>query len=55
MESNKQTAESGLVRIGEPETPLAELLEWQTMAVGAYSKNTGSGAEGGWGGLSGVL
>jgi hypothetical protein len=42
MESNKQSAESGLVRIGQPapETPLAKLLEWQSMAAGAYSKNT---------------
>jgi hypothetical protein len=33
---------SGLVQIGQPEaeTPLAKLLEWQTMAAGAYSKNT---------------
>jgi integrase len=42
MKSIDQTAESGLERIGqpEPETPLAKLLEWQTMAAGAYSKNT---------------
>jgi len=42
MESINQTAETGLAQIGqpEPETPLAKLLEWQTMAAGAYSKNT---------------
>jgi site-specific recombinase XerD len=42
MESDNQTAESGLARIEQPEaeTPLAKLLESQSMAAGAYSKNT---------------
>src|SRR5258708_31991425 len=42
MKSTEQTAESSLARIGQPEAdaPLARLLEWQTMAAGAYSKNT---------------
>jgi site-specific recombinase XerD len=42
MKSIEQTAESGLARIGQPEsvTPLAKQLERQTMAAGAYSKNT---------------
>jgi site-specific recombinase XerD len=42
MESIKQLAESGLARIGQPdaEAPLAKLLEWQTMAAGAYANNT---------------
>ncbi len=42
MKSIEQTAESGLVPIGQPvpDAPFAKLLEWQTMAAGAYSKNT---------------
>jgi hypothetical protein len=47
MKSLGQTAGSGLARIRqpEPETPLAKLLEWQSMAAGAYSKNTFRGAK----------